>query len=125
MPLSHDLFGTEKPAILSDEEKLLKRQIYEQMKPRRRKFIDRIGYDQWDPFQEPKEPLDIRKDSTGHTLQELLAKFMRENDDGSKDNAWQQGAKEAALGIFQKNAKFQGIYDFCLWYANLAQRNIK
>ena len=31
----------------------LKRTIFEKLKPRRRKFIEKIGYDAWDPFQEP------------------------------------------------------------------------
>ena len=30
---------------LTEEQEKLKREIYERMNPRRRKFIDRIGYD--------------------------------------------------------------------------------
>lgn len=37
---------------LTEEQEKLKREIYERMNPRRRKFIDRIGYDEWDPFQD-------------------------------------------------------------------------
>ena len=36
------------PQQLSDEQEGLKREIYERMNPRRRKFVDRIGYENWD-----------------------------------------------------------------------------
>ncbi len=119
------IFAEEKPATLSAEQEEYKRALYERMKPRRRKFIDRIGYENWDPFQEPKEPLDIRTDATNRTLQELLREFMRACDGQEKDRAWQAGAAECALGIFQKDERFQGIFDFCVWYANLLEREGK
>lgn len=109
-----ELFPPEPVTELNQEQEAFKRQLYESMKPRRRKFIDKIGYDQWDPFQAPKEPLDMRRDATDRTLQELLRDFMRESKGG--DAAWQAGAKECALGIIRKDGRFQGIFDFCLWY---------
>ena len=45
---------------------------YERMNPRRRKFIDRIGYDEWDPFQKPNDPMDIRVDPSKRTTQQLF-----------------------------------------------------
>ena len=115
--LSASIFGEEKPAPLTGEQEIFKRALYEKMSPRRRKFIDRIGYDMWDPFQEPKQPLDMRRENTGRTLEELVRDFMRENDGNARDDAWKKGASECALGIFRKDERFQGIYDFCLWYS--------
>ena len=43
------------PQRLNEEQEQLKREIYERMNPRRRKFVDRIGYDNWDPFQKPND----------------------------------------------------------------------
>lgn len=108
------LFPPEQVTELNGEQEAFKRHLYESMNPRRRKFIDKIGYDQWDPFQAPKEPLDMRRDATERTLQELLRDFMRES--GGGDAAWQAGARECALGIILKDERFQGIFDFCLWY---------
>jgi len=54
-----------------------KRLMYEKMSPRRRKFVDRIGYDNWDPYQAPFDPIDIRVDPTGHTTHELLHKYFK------------------------------------------------
>lgn len=116
------LFEEEAPAVLTEEQARFKREIYERMNPRRRKFIDKIGYDIWDPFQEPKEPLDIRKDRTRRTLQELLRDFMKENDSADRDPAWRQGALDCALGIIKKDERYQGIFDFCLWYNSILDK---
>lgn len=116
------IFAPEKPAPLSEEQSRFKRILYEQMNPRRRKFIDRIGYDNWDPFQAPKDPLDIRTDSTQRTLRQLLSEFMAQSGGAKRDKAWQAGAAECALGIIRKDDRYQGIFDFCIWYANLLQK---
>lgn len=116
------LFEEEAPPVLTEEQERVKRALYEQMNPRRRKFIDRIGYDIWDPFQEPKEPLDIRKDRTKRTLQDLMRDFLKENDSSDRDAAWRQGAMDCALGIIKKDERYQGIFDFCLWYNSILDR---
>lgn len=113
------LFADSPPTVLTEEQEKFKRALYEKMNPRRRKFVDRIGYDQWDPFQAPKDPLDIRTDRTNRTWQELFEQFMRENNGARKDRAWRLGARECALGVVLKDEKYQGIFDFCVWYANL------
>ena len=33
-----------------------KKAIYESLSARGRRYIERIGYDKWDPFEEPKDP---------------------------------------------------------------------
>jgi len=119
------LFEDAPPSELDEEQERFKRVLYEKMNPRRRKFVDRIGYDQWNPFQAPKDPLDIRTDRTQRTLQELLREFMTASGGSGKDAAWKAGARECALGIIQKDEKFQGIFDFCLWYARLLERENK
>ena len=71
------LLRNEKPRALTAEEEKLKRDLYEKIPPRRRKFIDRIGYDKWDPFPEPNEPVEIRTDITKRTAQQLMQEFVR------------------------------------------------
>ncbi len=116
---ANTIFAEEQPTALTAEQAELKRQIYEKMNPRRRKFVDRIGYDKWDPFQAPNDPLDIRTDVTKRTIQELCRDFMAQTNGKARSAEWQKGAMECALGIIQKSEKYQGIYDFCAWYRNL------
>ena len=74
--ISATMFRDSTKQELTEEQEQLKREIYERMNPRRRKFIDRIGYDEWDPFQKPNDPMDIRVDPSKRTTQQLFRGFM-------------------------------------------------
>lgn len=50
------LLRNEKPRELTSEEEKLKRELYEKIPPRRRKFIDRIGYETGILFLNPTIP---------------------------------------------------------------------
>ena len=124
------ILRSEKPRELTAEEEKLKRELYERISPRRRKFIDRIGYDKWDPFPEPNDPVEIRTDVTKRTAQQLMKEFMRakkceaqlsgEAEDSSE--AFIQGAMEAAIGVVNKQDKFLGAYEFAAWYHELLKK---
>ncbi|MBQ9104918.1 MAG: hypothetical protein IJY48_02130 [Mailhella sp.] len=123
------ILRTQKPRVLSPDEEKLKRDLYEKISPRRRKFIDRIGYENWDPFPEPNEPNDIRTDISKRTVQQLLQEFVMYKkqearrlglDDPSE--AFLQGAMQAASGIVNKQDKFLGTYEFAAWYHELLKR---
>ena len=114
---------------LTEEQEKLKREIYERMNPRRRKFIDRIGYDNWDPFPEPNEPVEIRKDVTQRTAQQLMQEFIRSKKceaqlagESGPSEAFIQGAMEAAVGVVNKQDKFLGTYEFAAWYHELLKK---
>lgn len=111
------------PQTLTDEQEMLKREIYEKMNPRRRKFVDRIGYEEWDPFQKPNDPLDIRLDATKRTTQQLVREFLQlAAQKGQYGNDYGRGALECALGVVNKDEKYMGIFDFCLWYYELLKK---
>ena len=123
------ILRTQKPRVLSPDEEKLKRDLYEKISPRRRKFIDRIGYENWDPFPEPNEPNDIRTDISKRTVQQLLQEFVMYKkqearrlglDDPSE--AFLQGAMQAATGIVNKQDKFLGTYEFAAWYYKLLKK---
>ena len=120
-----DIFGTGGPRVLDEDGAAQKRAIYASLGARGKKYVDTIGYDAWDPFQEPKDPLDIRTDVTKRTTQQLIRRFLQEHapaDGGGVGNAYGQGALECALGIVNKDEKFRGIFEFCIWYEQLLRR---
>ncbi len=111
------------PRELTPEEEASKREMYERMKPRNRRFIDRIGYENWDPFQKPNDPLDIRQDVTRRTTQELVREFLQAASRGKEySNEYGRGALQAALGLVNRDETMRGTFDFCLWYADLLRR---
>lgn len=102
---------------LSPAEKLAQKQaIYERMSPRRRRWVDKIGFENWDPFAEPKDPMDIRQDPTRHTAHDLVKAFMRSNPSASGREAYSQGAFEMANGILAGHDRFLGMFDFARFY---------
>ena len=107
---------------LTEEQEQLKREIYERMNPRRRKFIDRIGYDEWDPFQKPNDPMDIRVDSSKRTTQQLFRGFMHSLGERTEGNDFNKGALDCALGIVNRDERYLGIYEFCVWYYKLLKK---
>ncbi|MDL2285616.1 hypothetical protein LJB93_02595 [Desulfovibrio sp. OttesenSCG-928-F07] len=113
-PLS--MFEDSGPRAFTPEEEEQKRFMYDKMAPRRKRFIDRIGYDKWDPFQAPKDPMDIRVDVTQRTTQELVRDFLQTRDSAIVNNDYSRGVLECALGVINKDEKFRGIFEFCLWY---------
>ena len=106
---------------LNAEQEEMKRTMYEKLSPRRRKFIDKIGYEAWDPFPEPNDPLDIRKDTeTGQTIQDLVRTFLRTRAMAAKVSPhYSRGAHELAMGIVNKDERYRGMFDFIVFYNDL------
>ena len=94
-----------------------KRAIYDRLSPRRKKFIDKIGYEAWDPFQEPKHPIEIRRDVTKRTAKDLFRDFIQSRESDDYSNAYGRGVYELCMGIYNKDERFKGMFEFCLWYA--------
>ncbi|MBF0467769.1 MAG: hypothetical protein HQK61_02625 [Desulfamplus sp.] len=100
-----------------------KKTIFDAMGKRGQKQVMKIGYDKWDPIQNPKDPIDIRKDKTNRTSQMLIREFLQQSShEGS--NSFAQGAFEMCLGIINENEKILGMFEFAKWYANLVENEI-
>ncbi len=110
-------------STLSDQEKEeLKRAIYEKIPPRRRKYIEKIGYDEWDPFQEPQDPIDIRMDATKRTTQQLVREFLQTRTMKEVGSEYQRGAWELCVGVMANSERHRGMFEFCIWYQDLLRR---
>ena len=103
----------------------LKRVIYERLSPRRKKFIERIGYDKWDPFQEPKDPIEWRTDVTQRTGQQLARKYLQDCGDEQRNSAYTRGVMEVCHGLINNDDRFRGMFEFCLWYQELLRKEGK
>ncbi len=111
------------PPDLTEEQEQLKLDLYNKIPERRRKFIDRIGYENWDPFPKPNDPLEIRKDVSQRTTQELVRDFFQSRPkDENQSNAYRQAALEIAIGIINKDEKYLGYFEFAIWYYNLLEK---
>ncbi len=100
-----------------------KKAIFDSMGKRGQKQIIKRGYETWDPFQEPKDPIDIRKDKTKRTSQELIREFLSGIDHDDYSNAFAQGAFEMCLGIINDDEKIKGMYEFSIFYTELLKKD--
>lgn len=107
----------------SDEEiKKRKKAVFDSMSTRRQKHILKKGYDTWDPFQEPKDPIDMRTDTTQRTSQMLVREFLQSKSPGDYSNAYGRGVLEICLGIVNNDERFIAMYEFSCWYRDLLKK---
>ncbi len=110
------------PEISKEEEELRKKYIFDSMAPRRQKHILKKGYEEWDPFIKPKDPIDLRMDATKRTTQKLVSEFLCEQSEEKYSNDYGRGAFEFCVGMINKDEKYRGMFDFACWYADLLKR---
>ena len=107
----------------SPEEEKRKRAIFEGMSPKRQKHILKKGYDDWNPFLEPKDPIDIRQDKTQRTTQMLVREFLQSQNHENYSNDFGRGVLEICLGIVNGDERYRGMFEFSLWYHKLLKKD--
>jgi len=106
----------------SSEGERKKKAIFDSMSEKRQKHILNKGYEKWDPFLEPKDPLDIRKEKTGRTGKMLVDKFMRSKLRDDCSDAYIQGVVDICMGIVSGDERRRGMYEFACWHKELLKR---
>ncbi len=99
-----------------------KEAIFNCMSPRRQKHILKKGYDKWNPFEEPKDPIDIRKDKTNRTSQMLVREFLQSVTSEEYSNAYGRGVLDMCIGIINDDERYIGMFEFANWYSVLLKR---
>jgi hypothetical protein len=105
-----------------DQAERRKKMVFDGMSSRRQQHILKKGYDKWDPFQEPKDPIDIRKDKTKRTTQMLVREFLQTRPGEAENNAYNRGVLELAMGIVNNEDRFRGMFEFARWYHELLKK---
>lgn len=123
MDIPATVYRDSTPPELTEEQEKLKKDLYDKIPARRKKFIDKIGYENWDPFPKPNDPMEIRRDVSKRTSQELFREYFQNRPaDEVQSNAYRQAVLEMAIGIIAKDEKYLGFFDFAVWYYNLLEK---
>jgi hypothetical protein len=101
-------------SIPEREEK--KKAIFDHMSPRQQKVVLKKGYERWDPFIEPNDPIDLRKGKMNATATELTKAFLGTCPQETYSNHFGQGVWEICLGLVNDDEKYRGMYEFAVWY---------
>ncbi len=105
-------------ATMTDADK--KKAVFDAMSPRRQNHIlNKIGYDRWDPFEQPKDPIDIRRDKSKRTAQMLVREFLQSRSMERDATSYRRGVLEMAIGLVNDDDRFLGMYEFALWHKKL------
>lgn len=99
-----------------------KRAIFESMSERSQKRILKKGYDDWNPFEQPKDPIDIRKDATQRTSQMLIREFLQSRGAETHSNQYGRGVVEICLGLINREDRFVAMFEFSCWYKALLEK---
>ncbi|MBN2569896.1 MAG: hypothetical protein JXB42_10750 [Deltaproteobacteria bacterium] len=99
-----------------------KKAIFDGMSPRRReKVLKKMSYEEWDPFQKPKEPIDMREQRVNQLASFICKRFLLETDMGGCSSQYLQAVTEMCKGLIKKEEKFKAMYDFCSWYRKIEE----
>lgn len=98
-----------------------KQHLYSKLSKRQKKYVDRIGYENWEPFQMPNDPLDIRRDDTGYTAQELALMFFRSLPEGVNDN-YKSMVNEFTVTLLGAPDRVRPLMEFTKWYLELRKQ---
>ena len=104
-------------ARLDEERERKKRAIFDGMSPKRRqRILEKTGYENWDPFQEPKDPIDLREQKTEQLALVLIQEFTSECGVEKRSKEYREGVKEICRGVIKGEERYKAMYDFCCWY---------
>ena len=101
---------------LPPEQEERKKAIFNGMSARNKKKILDKGYENWDPFSEPKDPIDIRVDQGRRTAAELARDFLQTRSHEGYSNDYGQGVREICTGMISGKDRYRAMYEFSCWY---------
>lgn len=107
-----------------EEAEALKQDLYSKLSKRQKKYVDRIGYEKWEPFQMPNDPLDIRQDKSGYTAQELALLFFRSLEEEPAEN-YRSAVTEFSIQLMAQPERCRPIIEFCSWYDDFLKKQGK
>jgi hypothetical protein len=101
-----------------------KRAIFEGMSKRGQERILRIGYENWDPFQEPKDPRERIFSSSSLKAGALVKEFLHIHQAHQESSVLIKDLFELCKGLIDGEARARVILEFCHWYESKVGNNL-
>jgi hypothetical protein len=101
----------------TEEYEMKKKAIFDSMAKRGQERILRIGYENWNPFEEPKDPRERIFGSASQKANALLKEFYEFGSNREESVSLHKELFELCRGLIQEESRAQVIYEFCKWYA--------
>ncbi len=104
--------------IDENERELRKKAIFDGMAKRGQERILRIGYDTWDPFQEPKDPRERIFGVETQKASALVAEFYETQSGHEESVSLHKELFDLGRGYLLGENRCRIIIDFCAWFKN-------
>lgn len=100
-----------------EEYEFKKKAIFDGMSKRGRERILKIGYENWNPFEEPKDPRERIFGSASIGAAALVREYCEAR--GKEESAsMQKELFDICMGFLQGDARAKTVVDFCVWLAS-------
>lgn len=99
-----------------EEYEVKKKAIFDGMAKRGQERILRLGYENWDPFQEPKDPRERIFGSTSLKANAVIQRFYLSAGNMEESVSVHKDLFDLCRGLIQGEARARAILDFCVWY---------
>jgi len=104
---------------LEKERERKKKAIFKSMSPKRQqKILKKVGYENWDPFQEPKYPIDLREQKAEQMAMALSREFLEGCGIEEYSDEYIQAVREISKGLIKDEERYRAMFEFCYWYRN-------
>jgi hypothetical protein len=98
-----------------EEREFKKKAIFDGMSRRGQERVLRIGYENWDPFEEPKDPRERIFGSASVKAGALVQEYYKSTGGKEESVALHRELFELCLGVLQGEDRAKTIVDFCAW----------
>jgi len=103
-------------AVDEKEYAMRKKAIFDGMAKRGQERILRMGYENWDPFQEPKDPRERMFSSITTQANDILKEFYESQAGFEESVAVHKELFDLCRGLLQGESRARVILEFCDWY---------
>ena len=105
---------------MSDREEydIRKRAIFDGMSKRGKERVLKIGYENWNPFEEPKDPRERIFSSASLKAAALVREYYGSTGEKTESAAVHKELFELCRGLLQGENRAKAIVDFCAWVRN-------
>jgi len=92
-----------------------KKAIFDSMSKRGQERILKIGYENWEPFQEPKDPRERIFSPTSQTSMALVEEFYKAAGLGKESVSLHKELFDLCRGILMGESRARAIFEFSVW----------
>ncbi len=94
-----------------------KRAVFESMSKKGQERILKLGYENWDPFQEPKDPRERIFSNASMQANAWLRDFYASGDLNAESVAVHKELFELGTGLIKGESRAKALFRFCAWLA--------